>query len=281
MTLREALQQAIPRLEAAGVDSPRLDAELLLTHVLERSRTYLAAYPAQELTSEDAARFKELVARRERREPLPYLLGYWEWLGMRFRVTPAVLIPRPETETLVEETASRLPRDTRILDIGAGSGCISIGLAKLLPGAQVTALELSPEAAAVARENVEALVPGRVTLIEGGFPEAARNLGPFEALVSNPPYIPTEEVEGLPPELRLHEPRLALDGGADGLRVVRSLVQDGARLVVAGGLLALELALGQADRVGELVLASGLWEALEIRRDLAGVERVLFARRKP
>lgn len=280
MTLGEALQQAIPRLEAAGVDTPRLDAELLLAQALDRTRTYLAAHPAQDLSSEEATRFDEQLARRERREPLPYLLGYWEWLGMRFRVTPAALIPRPETETLVEETASRLAPGARILDVGAGSGCISIGLVKLLSEAQVTALELSPEAAVVARQNIEALAPGRVTLIEGGFPEAAGDLGSFEALVSNPPYIPTEEVEELAPELRLHEPRLALDGGADGLRVIRSLIQDGARIVVSGGLLALELALGQAERVGELLLASGLWEDVEIRRDLAGVERVLFARRK-
>jgi release factor glutamine methyltransferase len=239
----------------------------------------VAAHPADALPPEDAARFEGLIRRRERREPLPYLLGYREWMGMRFQVTPAVLIPRPETETLVEDTASRLPADARILDVGAGSGCISIGLAKLLPRSKVTALELSPEAAAVARENIEALAPSRVALIEGGFPEAALDLGPFDALVSNPPYIPTKEVEKLAPELRMHEPRLALDGGVDGLRIIRSLIQDGAEIVAPGGLLALELALGQAGKVGELVRGSGLWCDVDVRQDLAGVDRVLLARR--
>lgn len=279
-TVRQALESAAPRLERAGVETPRLDAELLLGHVLGWTRTQLYAHPGQTLQPDQESDLERLLRRREAREPLPYLLGEWEWMGMRFLVTRAVLIPRPETETLVEETARRLPPAARILDVGAGSGCISIGLAKLLPGARVTALEPSAEAAAVARENAARLGAGeRVEIRPGAFPEAARGLGPFECIVSNPPYIPSAEVDELAPELRLFEPRLALDGGPEGLDVIRPLAEEGPALLVPGGLLALEVAQGQSGGVLDCLRRAGHWRELETVPDLAGVERVVLARK--
>jgi release factor glutamine methyltransferase len=262
------LADGFTRLAAAGVETPRLDAELLLAHVLGVNRAYLHAHPDRILTPDQETAFEALLRRREAREPLPYLLGRWEFLGMPFRVTPAVLIPRPETETLVEGAAARLRDGARILDVGAGSGCVGIGLAKLLPGARVTALEPSAEAAAVAQENAAALgVSDRVEVIEGWFPGAAAGLGLFDAVVSNPPYIPSADVERLAPELRLYEPRLALDGGADGLDVIRALAAESPAVLRPGGLLAIEIALGQSEAVTGLLKAQrsrskgvGVWE---------------------
>jgi len=280
MMLRDALVDAVPRLEAAGVDTPRLDAELLLAHSLGRNRTYLYAHLPDPLPADAAHRFARLLQRRAAREPLPYLLGAWEFMGLSFEVSPAVLIPRPETEVLVEAVAERVAPNARVLDVGAGSGCISVALARLLPQCQVTALEPSPEARAVAERNVAALgAAERVRILAGFFPQDADGLGPFDALVSNPPYIPTAEVEGLAPELRLHEPRLALDGGADGLTVLRALARDGAALLAPGGLLAVELAQGQAGAVCELLASAGQWDEPESLPDLAGIARVVLARR--
>lgn len=278
MTLRTALNEAIARLEAAGVETPRLDAELLLAHALGKDRTYLFAHGPDPLPRPVEPRFRELVERRAGREPLPYIVGTWEWLGMSFRVTPAVLIPRPETETLVEEVAERLAPGARVLDVGAGSGCIGIGLAALRPDLRVTELELSPEAAAVARENVLRLrVEDRVSVVEGRFPETLPSLGCFEAVVSNPPYIPSAEVDQLPPELRRHEPRLALDGGPEGLDVLRNLASAAPTVLEPGGMLAVEVAAGQAPRFVELLRAHDRWREPEVIRDLAGVERIVLA----
>jgi release factor glutamine methyltransferase len=200
---------------------------------------------------------------------------------MPFRVGPGVLIPRPETETLVEAVAERLEPGARILDVGAGSGCISIGLAKLLPEAEVLGLEPSPEALEIAQQNVADLgYAERVRLLPGRFPEDAATLGPLDALVSNPPYIPSAEVDALAPELRCYEPRGALDGGLDGLDVLRPLAHEGALLVRPGGLFAVEVAQGQAERVCALLQAAGHWEAPETVADLAGIPRVVLARRR-
>ncbi len=282
MTLREALALARVRLEQAGVESPLLDAQLLLAHVLGKDRTYLAAHLPDLLPAGAAEEYEALVARRASREPLPYLLGRWEFLGMSFEVGPGVLIPRPETELLVEATAARLPPGARVLEVGPGSGCICAGLAHLLPFAEITGLEISSAAAAIARRNVEKLGFGaRVRIVEGAFPEAARGLGRFDAVVSNPPYIPTQEVGRLAPELLHFEPRLALDGGAAGLDVILPLVAEAPDLLSPEGLLAMEVGAGQAEDVAERVRRSGRWLEPEILPDLAGIPRVVLARAKP
>ena len=282
MTVGSALETAAERLKRAGIDTARLDARLLLGEVLGARKEALVAHPERALSADDSAAFAALLARREAREPLPYLLGWWEFLGMRFRVTPAVLIPRPETETLVETVAAELEGHIapRILDVGTGSGCVAIGLASLLPGARVDSLDPSPAALEIARENALSLgVAERVEFHRGAFPESV-GPGPYAAIVSNPPYIPTDELDCLQAEIRDYEPRLALDGGADGLDVLRPLATQAGRLLEPGGLLAVEVAMGQADRMAQLVADAGGWSKLRVVPDLSGVYRVLVVRRQ-
>jgi release factor glutamine methyltransferase len=287
LTIRTGLHSALPRLEAADIDSPRLDAELLLAHVLGTTRTSLFAYPERLLSPDEAERFEAALRRREVREPLPYITGTREFLGLPFRVTPAVLIPRPETEVLVETVAERLTaihgreHPFRLLDIGTGSGCIAIGLAHLLPRATVVAVEPSPEALAVARANAVALgVADRLEWVEGAFPKAVADLADeFDAVVSNPPYIAEEEIAALQPEVRDWEPRGALAAGADGLTVIQALVEHAPRLLrrSPSSLLAMEVALGQAERVMELARADERYAAVQAMLDLAGIPRVCLA----
>ncbi|MBI3911070.1 MAG: peptide chain release factor N(5)-glutamine methyltransferase [Armatimonadetes bacterium] len=282
--MRTALKRAAARLRRAGVDTPELDAELLLAHVLGRERSFLFAHPDLALDGAARSNYAAVVRRRAAREPLPYLLGRWEFMGMSFLVTPAVLIPRPETEVLVEALAGRLvPNESgmRILDIGAGSGCVAIGLVSLLPEAKVVALEPSQAALGVARRNAAALgYAARIEFVAGIFPEDARHVGLFDALAANPPYIPSAEVAALQPEIRDYEPREAVDGGPDGLAVLRPLATEGPDMLVPGGWLATEVALGQAERVVQLLQAEGRWEAITTVPDLAGIPRVVLARRR-
>lgn len=293
-TVRSVLQITIPALEDAGVGTPRLDAELLLAHSLRTDRLALFAHPERRLTDEEAEGFAEAVRRRVRREPLPYITGTREFLGLPFRISPAVLIPRPETEVLVETVAARLSaaggreRPFRLLDVGTGSGCVAIGLAHLLPRATVVGVEPSAVALAVARENAAALgVAERLEWIEGPFPEAvADRVGEFDAVVSNPPYIPEGEVPELQPEVRDWEPRAALTAGPEGLELIRALIAGAPRLLRpptadGAGLLAFEVGMGQAERVLKLLSDSGEYADAEAVPDLAGIPRVCLAWRHP
>jgi release factor glutamine methyltransferase len=298
-TVREELSRAIPALERAGVDSPRLDAELLLADALGVRRLDLYAHPERALDESQSFRWSAHLCRRLRREPLPFITGQIEFYGLPFRVGPAALIPRPETEVLVEAVATRVPADARILDVGTGTGCIALALAHRLPHAHLIGLEPSAAALELARQNAAALeLTERVIWRHGRFPDdvsrsdrvctddAAGRLreahggasGGLDAIVSNPPYISSTEVEGLAPELREFEPRMALDGGADGLAVIRALVEEGPRLLRPGGLLAMEMAAGQSDRVRALVAERRIWRDVEILPDLAGIPRVMVAR---
>jgi len=290
-TVRSTLQTAIPSLQAAGVDTPRLDAELLLAHILHTNRTALFPHPERPLTADEAARFDAALQRRLRREPLPYITGTREFLDLTFRVTPAVLIPRPETEVLVETVADRLSAAAgreypfHLLDVGTGSGCIAIGLAHLLPRATVVAVEPSSAALAVARENAAAVgVLERMEWLCASFLEAvADRAGEFDAVVSNPPYISEPDLAALQPEVRDWEPRQALTGGPDGLDLIRTLAAHAPRLLrpvgsgSAPGLLALEMALGQAERVVALLQATSQYAEIETVPDLSGIPRVCLA----
>jgi release factor glutamine methyltransferase len=298
-TVREELCRAIPALERAGVESPRVDAELLLADALGVRRLDLYAHPERALDGSQAFRWSAHLHRRLRREPLPYITGQIEFYGLPFRVGPAALIPRPETEVLVEAVVTRVPADARMLDVGTGTGCIALALAHRLPHAHLIGLEPSAAALELARQNAAALeLSQRVTWRQGRFPDdvsrsdwvctavTAGRLreahggasGGLDAIVSNPPYIPSAEVEGLAPELREFEPRLALDGGADGLALIRALVEGGPRLLRPGGLLAIEMAAGQSDRVRALVAELRIWRDVEVLPDLAGIPRVVVAR---
>jgi release factor glutamine methyltransferase len=279
MTAGEALNAAMACLRRGEVESPRREAELLLAHLLGVPRTSVIAHPERPLSAVERGAFEQLVRRREGREPLPYLLGRWEFMGLSLRVNPAVLIPRPETELLVEALAARVERG-RVLDVGTGSGCIALALAHLRPGLAVVALDRSPAALAVAAENAAELgLAGRVTFVEGSFPAAAIPHAPFAGIAANPPYIPSAEIPRLQPEVRDHEPRLALDGGVDGLALLRPLAQASPTLLAEGGWLATEVALGQAPVVEQLLRAAGHWRELAVVPDLAGIARVVVARR--
>jgi release factor glutamine methyltransferase len=268
-------------LTAAGIDNVRFEARLLLSHA--------AALPVEALISRgrDAAppaleeKLRTLTARRVRREPMAYILGEREFWGLPFRVSPAVLVPRPDSETVIEVALSLLAdrtRTWRLLDLGLGSGCLLLTLLKELPNAQGVGLDISCEALAVARGNAGALgVADRATLLRGDWCKSdwtAPLGGPFDLVVSNPPYIEAGAIDGLMPEVARYEPRLALDGGPDGLAAYRLIAEAASRLVVPGGHLVLEMGEGQAIDITDIFKSRGFLVATPAR-DLGGIERVL------
>jgi release factor glutamine methyltransferase len=222
-----------------------------------------------------------LFARRAAREPLQYLLGTQEFYGLTFVVTPAVLIPRPETELLVETLVRHFFSEPQpiVADIGTGSGCIAVALARALPSVMLYATDCSRAALSVARWNAGLNgVGGRLRFRAGDLCESLRGLGlegKLSAVVSNPPYIPDGELDGLQPEVRGFEPRLALAGGADGLEVHRRLLRDAAEFLAPEGLLAMEMGHGQAEPLHRLALECGAYDRIQTRRDAAGIDRVI------
>jgi release factor glutamine methyltransferase len=254
--------------------SPRLDAELLLAHVLDLKRMDLYLAFDQPVAVRDRTRYRELVRRRAKeRWPVAYLTGVREFWSMEFRVTPDVLIPRPETETLVRVALDLKPR--RIVELGVGSGCVSAALARELPDAEIVALDCSPAALEVASQNLARLgFAERVALIEASSLVGLEGL--FDLVVSNPPYVQSGDLDDLAPELR-HEPRIALDGGPDGLDAVRRLCLEAPALLKRSGSLALEIGFGQAEAVEELLRASGAF-GVESFPDLSGIPRVILGR---
>ncbi|MCE5200516.1 MAG: peptide chain release factor N(5)-glutamine methyltransferase [Armatimonadota bacterium] len=275
----EELSASITRLAQAGVDSPALDAQLLMAHALNCSRLDVIAHPEHELSDIELQGFAHMLDSRADRYPLAYILGYREFYGLDLIVSPGVLIPRPDTETLVEaaiQRLSRLSHPPTIADIGAGSGAIAIAIAVAVPNAQVYTTEISPQAAKVARANIEKHAMGdRVKLIEGDMLEPLLGME-FDAIVSNPPYIPTADIDTLEPEVRLYEPREALDGGTDGLDAYRVLLPGALPLLRADGFAAMEVGAGQARAVAEMAGDVGYLRC-EIEPDLAGIERVVVA----
>ncbi|HUX68412.1 MAG TPA: peptide chain release factor N(5)-glutamine methyltransferase [Terriglobales bacterium] len=273
-TLRQLLVQAAAALERAGVAEPRLTAAVLLAHRLGRDRAYLYAHSEAELPAEEQAAWERLIARRAAGAPLQYLTGEQEFYGRRFQVSPAVLIPRPETELVVEAALERLPPDApaRIVDVGTGSGCIAVTLALERPQAEVVATDRSSAALAVARANAAAL-GARVAFVETDL--LAGLAGPFDLIVSNPPYVAEAELATLQPEVREHEPRAALVAGPLGTEIYARLIPQAQAALRPGGWLVLELGYESAAAVRELLGAG--WGEVETRRDLQGWERVLVA----
>jgi release factor glutamine methyltransferase len=257
------------------VDAPRLTAELLLAHALgcERVRLYLDF--DKPLGEPELTRYRELVRRRAEGEPTAYLTGVREFHGRPFAVDARVLIPRPETELVLEAALAALPEGGAALDLGTGSGALAVSLALARPGARVSAVDCSAQALAVARANAAAL-GARVELLEGDLfaplPPGAR----FDLIVSNPPYLPSGELAGLQREVR-REPALALDGGPDGLAVLRRIVAGAPRWLAPGGTLVLEMHESHLTALPALCLAAG-FPAAEARRDLAGLPRLTVAR---
>ena len=273
-TVGEAIKWASRRLRPL-TSSPRLEAELLLAHLLQRARPYLLAHPEASLTPEQAATYAAHVARRAGGKPLPYITGRAEFYGLDFTVTPAVLIPRPETELLVEK-ALRWLQDhppATAADVGTGSGCIAVTLAMQSPALRLIATDCSPAALTVARANAERYgVAGRITFLEGDL--LAPLPAPVDLIVSNPPYVADDEWDALPPSVR-REPRAALLAGPQGLDALRRLLGQAPALLCPGGLLLVEI--GEKQGKAARALAQAAFPHADIRTltDLAGKERVL------
>ena len=279
MTPRDLVAHIAARLAAAGIENARSEAWLLLAAATGRARAALMAGAPEALDPEQQARLDELVRRRLAREPLAYVLGEKEFWSLRFEVGPPVLIPRPETETLVEAVLAQLPdrdRPLRLLDLGVGSGSLLLALLSELPQATGLGVDDSAAALALARRNAERLgVAARADLRHGRWGAGLRER--FDVIVSNPPYVAEGEWDHLQPEIRDFEPKAALVAGPDGLDAYRALAPHCARLLAHGGLCALEIGSGQGDAVATLLAAQGLIVA-ERRRDLAGIDRCLIAR---
>lgn len=280
--LHALVQAAAARLAAAGIaaDEARLDAEWMARHVLGCDRAALVARAREVVPAEVVHRFNALVDRRGHREPMGYVIGEVEFWGRAFDVGAAVLVPRPETETIVEEALARLAPGgsaVRVADVGTGSGCLAVSIACEVPRARVLAIDVSAPALAVAASNAARHgVAGRVALMRGSLLDAVR--GPLDVIVSNPPYVPEGERPALPPEVRDFEPGVALFGGPDGLDAIRAIVAQARDRLRPGGWLIFELGVGQAPAVEALLVARG-WAGSAIRPDLQGIPRTAVARR--
>ena len=279
------VQQALIRAAGQLAAHPDLrstavpDATLLLMHSLGIDRATLIAHPERPLTRDQLVDIQRLVERRLRFEPIQYILGTQEFYGLEFKVTPAVLIPRPETETLVEAVLARLPQNQplRIADIGTGSGAIAVALAHSLPKSQITALDLSPHALEIAQQNAATNgVAGRIRFIESDLLAAVAGEPTFDAIVSNPPYIPSTDAPTLHPQVREFEPAQALFAGPEGLDIYARLIPQAFALLKPNGLLAMEIGHGQRDAIAAL-LAN--WHDVAFIPDLQQIPRVAIARR--
>lgn len=269
----------------AGIppDQAAIDAEVLARHARGWDRATYLTRRDEPLAPDAAASYEALVIRRERREPVAYITGSREFWNLKFLVTPAVLIPRPESEFIIEAALARLCDKGRawvIADVGTGSGCLAIALAHELPAARVTATDISPDALAVARENAKRLgVAGRVTFVRTSLLDDAP--GPFDLIVANPPYVPSSHSQTLSPDVRDHEPEQALYGhGDDGLDQARALLAQAPSRLTPTGVLLMEFGFSQADAVRDALGQVPTLEPIEILRDLQGHERTLVARKR-
>ena len=293
MDVRTALKEAMGRLREACVPSPALAAELLLMHVLGRDRAWLYAHPEEVVDAASAGRYLDLVVRRIAGTPTQYLTKRQEFWGLEFAVEPGVLIPRPETEHVVEVALERLTgrrdarRRLRLADVGTGSGCLAVALAHELPEGEVFATDISSRALAVAQRNAARHgVSSRVHFVQANLLDpflSPRSLvggtSFFDLIVSNPPYLGRAEAPLLPPEVREHEPSEALFSGEQGIEIYAPLIAQAEGLLTAGGVLVLELGYNALSRVRALFDSPGVWTNVGVTNDLAGIPRVLAAER--
>ena len=267
-----------------GVESPRLDAEVMLSHVLGKQRIYLYVHFDEPLQAEELAAYRTMIKQRIDRVPVAYILGEKEFMGLTFKVTPDTLVPRPDTEILVQATVDRLKQwtdaDVRLADIGTGSGAICLSVLSMLDNIVADTVDISPTARAVAEENAAALgLSERVTFHTGDLLAPIREQQ-FTAILSNPPYIPEADIQGLAPEVRCKEPMTALCGGKDGLDFYRRLCDEAPAMLTDDGFMAFEVGIHQATEVAQLAEASPLIVRTEILKDYAGIDRVVVAWRK-
>ena len=278
MQLRQAIQSAVQRLQSAHVGSPRMNAELLAMFVLGCDRAYLYAHGERPLTKEEISRYDDALGERSRGVPAQYITGHQEFWGMDLIVSPAVLIPRPETEhvveTVLELARERPPR--RVVDVGTGSGCIALALAKEFSQAEIHATEISPEALEMARANaarhqLEQHIRFRQADLLAGVEDSA-----FDYVISNPPYIGEGEADSVEAQVRRFEPRLALFAGPSGLEVFARLIPQARRVLQPGGWLVMEMGHSSRDQLCELLQD---WQEIRITNDLQGIARVVAAKR--
>ncbi len=282
------LQWTLDYFSHRGIENPRLDAELLISYALNSSRVQLYTQFDRVLEPEELKKIKELIKRRALREPLAYIRGVKEFYSLEFIVSPAVLIPRPETELLVEEVLKNPPNPPlskggeggfKILDLGTGSGCIAITLAKHLPQAQIWAMDISADALEIAKLNAKKHgVENQISFIQGDIllPEIQKALPPFDLIISNPPYIPSDQIPGLAPEV-IYEPKLALEGGPDGLHFYQQISLFSKTHLKPNGWIILEIGENQAESLKTLFHDAG-FESVEIQKDLAGKNRLLLTK---
>jgi len=279
MNISTALVSATETLQRSGISESRREAASLLSFVLKRELVFIVAHPEYELSAEEQALFGAVVGRREKREPFQYIVGVQEFFALRFEVTPDVLIPRPETEILVEAAIENLLgiAQPTFCEVGIGSGCISISILKNVPNARAVSVDVSKAAIAVAEKNAAANhVSDRLQIINTDVFEGVA--GKFDLIVSNPPYIPAYQMADLQPEVRQFEPHLALDGGPDGLSIVRRIIDGSTRLLAPNGVVLMEIGFGQAEDVKAL-FDSNLWSEPEYLADLQNISRVVVSRR--
>ncbi|MGI6083519.1 MAG: peptide chain release factor N(5)-glutamine methyltransferase [Limnochordia bacterium] len=281
-TVLDLVRLSTSYLAERGVETPRLDAEVLLAHVLGLDRLSLYVNFDRPLEPHEVDLYREAIRRRGRREPVAYILGEKEFMKKTFTVSPAVLIPRPETELLVETAITRIEEagaaPVSLLDVGTGSGVIAIMLALAFPLAEITASDASSQALAVARQNaVRHNVASQIKFVQSDMLDDLPSGARYHAIVSNPPYVSETELAGLAPDIR-YEPRMALDGGADGLVLVRRLLSEARERLIPGGFLAMEIGANQGEAV-RLMAEERFQGCAEILRDYAGRERFAFIRK--
>ena len=282
MSIIQAQAAGAESLKSAGITDPRLEAGSLLAHVLHRDRTYLIAHGNDLMTGAQLERFRSLIARRAAGEPLQYIVGYQEFFKLSFEVTPGVLIPRPETELIVEAALELLDpeQSLSILDVGTGSGCIVISLLHELKNARALATDISASALEVARRNAQRhLVSERLTFVQTDSLSPIKTCAAFSLIVSNPPYIPARDIATLQREVRDHEPLTALVSGADGLDHIRALLRETPQLLQQNGYFILEIGFGQRDAVVQLV-DRAVWDLFEVRKDLQGIPRTVVLQKR-
>lgn len=284
LTIGRALAEAARRLRAAGVAEPRREAASLLAHALGRDRTFLLTHAEAQISGEELVRYEEYVARRAHREPLQYITRHQEFFKLDFEVTPDVLIPRPETELLVE-AALKLARDDAspfILDLGTGSGCIIVSLLHELPHGRGRGADLSTAALKIAHRNAarHGVWPRLSLLASDGFSALATDQTNFSMIVSNPPYIDASVIQELQPEVRLYEPLAALTPGVDGAAMIRRLMREAPRYLAPAGHLVFEIGFDQGPLVEELI-DPRVWHPVAIHKDLQGIPRTVVLKLKP
>ncbi|WP_432662584.1 peptide chain release factor N(5)-glutamine methyltransferase [Wukongibacter baidiensis] len=285
ITIHKVLKEAEGRLKDK-VSTPLLDAQVMLCHILDVDRLHLIVNRDKVLTTEEAYEYNELIEKRLDGVPVQYIIGNQEFMGLKFYVEEGVLIPRPDTEILIEKVIEDIDQGNNynIVDIGTGSGAITVSLAKFIEKTHVFSVDISEKAIKIAMKNAETNgVTSKISFLNGSLFSPLDSIGikgEIDILVSNPPYIPSKEIEGLQVEVSKYEPRIALDGGEDGLDFYREIVDKAPEYVRRGGLIALEVGHDQARTVARLMEEKDSYVDIEITKDLAGIERVVSGKIK-